>query len=321
MKCRIVAVALLLVMVGTTRSSAQAQPSATIDERIACTATGCFAGADIYEALHKIHQLGFQSVAVMPGPAEKPVKHSLGRLPTLNFYDADPATRQRMKRTLAVFKHISIHEAPNDLWQQCVDCAHALGAEIVTIHPRPPQRNQSIEAYLQDWTSQYHTMGDYAQKRGVKIGIENVGGPYDRYVKLIRAIKHPAVGATIDVGHCAFFDEIRSLGNNANRTAAFNAVIDRLIRDLAGSIVHFHVHNVRPYEQVDFSRIPNPYWKPGTLVDHRSIDEGEVDFNKVFAAVKAVGYRGGFEIELEEPDQEAKLLKSGKYLHERCKDQ
>jgi hypothetical protein len=64
------------------------------DERIVVSVTGCFASYELFHALNKMHEIGFQSVAVMP---QGLAKHSLGELPTLNFYEADEAQRERVK--------------------------------------------------------------------------------------------------------------------------------------------------------------------------------------------------------------------------------
>jgi sugar phosphate isomerase/epimerase len=125
---------------------------------------------------------------------------------------------------------------------------------------------------------------------------------------------HPAVGATIDIGHCAYFAEVACLPDPAQRAAILNEVIGQLVRDLGGQVYHFHVHNVRPYQEVDFSRVPYPYWKPGSLVDHRALAEGLIDFPRLFGVLRAVGYPGLFELELEEPDREATAVESGKFL-------
>jgi hypothetical protein len=64
------------------------------DERIVVSVTGCFASYELFHALNKMREIGFQSVAVMP---QGLAKHSLGELPTLNFCKADEAQRERLK--------------------------------------------------------------------------------------------------------------------------------------------------------------------------------------------------------------------------------
>jgi sugar phosphate isomerase/epimerase len=284
------------------------------DERIVINVTACFAGYELFEALRRAAELGFQSVAVMP---QGPAKHSLGELPTLNFYDADEAQRGCIKQAMSRFKRISIHQAWDDQWQKWVDCAQYIGAEIVTVHPSACKKEESFQQHLGRQVEFFRQVGDYARTKGIKIGVENVGGKYDDYVRLVKEFDHPEVGATIDVGHCAYFEEVVSIADMDARVRKLNEVLCQLMRDLGPKVYHFHIHNVQRYERVDFSRIPHPYWKFGSLVDHRCVPEGEIDFPRLFAVLKEIGYTGIFELELEEPEREDSAVRSGKYL-QRC---
>ncbi|MBI5821511.1 MAG: sugar phosphate isomerase/epimerase [Verrucomicrobia bacterium] len=281
------------------------------NERIAVNVTGCFAGREVYSALETARKLGFQSVAALPGG--KP-KHSLGELPTLGFYDADETGRQRIKKALSRFKHISIHQAWDNKWRDWIDCACYVGAEVVTIHAPLRKRAEPLDQYLETQARFCREVGDYAQRKGVRIGVENSAGCYDDYVRLMKAIKHPVMGATVDVGHCSFFDEVKSISDPNQRAVKLNDVIGQLVRDLGPRLCHFHLHNVRRQEQVDFSKMANRRWEPGSFVDHRCVPEGEIDFPRLFAAIKEVDYRGLFELELEELQMEEKAVRSAEYL-------
>jgi len=281
------------------------------DGRIVVNVTGCFAGREIFSALETAEKLGFQSVAALPSGNPK---HSLGELPTLGFYDADEAGRQRIKQALSRFKHISIHQAWDNRWRDWIDCAGYVGAEIVTIHPPLRKRSEPLDKYVEAQARFYSEVGDYARSKGVKIGLENTAGSYDDYVRLIRAIKHPVVGATVDVGHCSFFDEVKSIADSDQRARKLNDVIGQLVRDLGPRLFHFHVHNVRRQERMDFSKMTTRRWEPGSFVDHRCVPEGEIDFARLFAAIKEINYRGLFELELEEPQMEEKAVRSAEYL-------
>jgi len=281
------------------------------DERVVISVTGCFPGCDLFHSLQRARELGFQSVAVMP---QGPAKHSLGELPTLNFYEADEAQRERVKKAMSGFKRISIHQAWDNEWRKWIDCAKYLGGEIVTVHYRPRKEDEPWAEFWKTEGQRLREMGDYAQKNGIKIGVENAGGSYEDYVRLVKSLEHPAIGATIDVGHCAYFDEVKSVASIGERAKALKEVICRLVRELGERVLHFHIHNVRRYESVDFTRIPSPYWKPGSLVDHRCVPEGEIDFPRLFSVLKEIGYAGMFELELEEPDREEKALEPARYL-------
>jgi len=297
---------------GALRTEAAKETKAKFDERIAISATGCFAGYELFDALSNAYELGFQSVAVFPqGPAE----HSLGELPKLQFYNADDTHRGHIKEALHKFKHILIHQAWDDQWHRWIDCAEFVGAKIVTVHAGTRKPSEPQEQFLERRVRFLRPIVDHAQNKGIKIGVENEGGKYEDYVSLLHATPHPAVGATIDAGHCAYFDEVESIGNIDERVKRLNDVICRLVRELGERVCHFHIHNVRRYEAVDFTRIPDPYWKPGSLIDHRSVPGGEIDFPRLFVALKEIGYTGMFELELEEPDKEEKALESAQYLN------
>lgn len=282
------------------------------DERIVTMVTGCFANYDFFDALDRAYALGFRSVGLMPAVE---ARHSLGKLPTLDFRGADDAQRRRIKKAMSRFAHISIHQAWNDEWQEWFDCAEFLGAEIVTVHAGEPQSDEAPEQFLERRSKLLSQIGDYAGTKKIKVGVENVRGRYMDYVQLIREVDHPFVGATVDVGHCAYFDEVRSATDAGERADRVNEVLLQLVRDLGPKLYHLHVHNLRPYEAVDFSNIPHPYWHPGMLVDHRDVPSGVIDFPALFGVLKEIGYGGLYEIELEEPDKEAKLVHSAEYLN------
>ena len=144
-----------------------------------------------------------------------------------------------------------------------------------------------------------------------KIGVENEGGSYRLYLKLIKEVKHPAVGATLDLGHCAYFKEIVEL--KSEKVEALNNLILRLILELREDLVNLHVHNVAYRDSVDFTKIPYPYWT-GDLIDHRSLETGLIDYVKVCEALKDMGYKGFYVIELEEPEAEKKAIKTAEIL-------
>lgn len=281
------------------------------DERIVISVTGCFAGYGIFDALGKAKELGFQSVAVFP---DGQPKHSLGELPTLGFYNADDAWRKRIKEKLSSFKRSSIHQAWDSEWKKWIDCAEYFGSEIVTIHQPLRKNDESLERYLENQVHFYCQVADYAQSRGVRIGMENTYGAYEDYVRLVKAIDHPSVGATIDVGHCAYFEEVKSIGDIDKRVSILNDTICQLVNDLASKVYHLHVHNVQRSERMDFSRFPDRRSPPGSLIDHRCINEGEIDFQRMLSVLKEIGYYGMFELELEEPDKEQKAIASALYL-------
>lgn len=181
----------------------------------------------------------------------------------------------------------------------------------------PPACTKKLFATFEIVTEKYMRLGKEMPiiiKTLAKIGIENAEGKYNDYVDLIRSIKNPQIGATIDVGHCVYFEEIKTIQNLDKKAEKLNETILSLIKELEEEVYHFHLHNVRKFEDVDFSKIPHPYWKKGEIVDHRCVPEGLIDFREIFSLIKEIGYRELFDVELEEPEKEEKARKSGKYL-------
>ena len=256
------------------------------------------AGYELFDALSKARELGFQSVMSLPGGPN--TKHSLGEFPTLNFYEADEAYKQRVRIALRGFKHISIHQAWDTNWKLWIDCASYFGAEIVTVHSGLRETDQSLRQFCLQRSKYLREIGDYAKANDVKIGIENEGGDYEDYIQLLEAIDHTSVGATIDVGHCAYFNEIKSIVNLDDKAKALNDLLCRMVNRLGKNLYHFHLHNVCKTD-----------WR-----DHRSVTDGAIDFPKLFTTLKEIGYSGLFDIELEEPEREKKSIETGKYLTE-----
>ena len=143
-----------------------------------------------------------------------------------------------------------------------------------------------------------HKIGDFAESFGVKIGIENDGGTISSYLKLFEKIKHPCIGATLSVGHCAFFKEVLLIENLSEQIEILNRVIINLIQTLRRRIFLLHVHNVEFIS-----------WR-----DHRSLPNGVVNFLALINALMNIGYEGFFIIELEERECEEKAFESRGYL-------
>lgn len=273
------------------------------DERI-CMGVGV--GYDLFGVIKKVKELGFQGMVTLVGGEKH--SHSLGEFPTFNWYNLDKEEKRKIKQALKVFKNINLHQAWDERWKEWVDCAEYLEAKTLTIHA-------SIARKVF-----FPQMCDYIQGKDILIGIENEGGKYNDYVELIKSIENPQIGATVDVGHCAWFEEIRKIQNLDERAEKLNEIILSLIEELGTKVYHFHLHNVRKFEEVDFSKIPYPYWRKGDFVDHRCVPEGLIDFPKIFSLLRKVNYQGLFDIELEEPEIEEKAKKSGKYITELLKE-
>lgn len=62
------------------------------------------------------------------------------------------------------------------------------------------------------------------------------------------------------------------------------------------------------FDDIDFSKIPHPYWKKGDLVDHRCVAEGLINFPAIFSLLNEINCEVLFDIELEEPEKRGESL-------------
>tara|TARA_Y100001934_G_scaffold11661_1_gene14757 strand:+ start:6382 stop:7068 length:687 start_codon:yes stop_codon:yes gene_type:complete len=193
------------------------------------------------------------------------------KFPTLGFDKADAGQRAQTIELMKSLKHISIHETSGEEdYRPWIDAAAAVGAKVVTIHEKPG-------APIAGQVTRFRAAGDYTAKRGVRIGVENLRGPYDDYIKLVRAIKHPAVGCTIDTGHIAYLDEVRSIQDLENRQAAYNDHLEKMLRDVNDKLIHMHVHNIRPGRG---------------FIDHYADIKAPLDTPRLFRVLKELNYQG-----------------------------
>ena len=275
------------------------QEVAVFDERTAL-ALPSLAGYELFDALSKARDLGFRSVMGLPGGPR--TRHSLGEFPTFGLYGADGAHTARLRRALAGFRHISMHQAWDSDWEAWLHCATAVRAEVLTVHAGLPRDDPDREAAVTARGTAIRRIGACAGEMGIRVGVENEGGSREEYLALIDRVDHASVGATIDVGHCACFDAIKGIGDLDERVDALNALICDLVDALGDRLFHLHVHDVR-----------QDGWR-----DHRSVGRGIVDFGRLFRRLGGIGYSGLFDVELEEADREAAAAETGTRLTELC---
>jgi len=266
-----------------------------MDEQVSL-AMPSLAGFELFDALDKAEELGFAAVMSLPGGPR--TRHSQGEFPHLGYYDGDEAYREEVRDRLNPFTRLSIHQAWDDEWRAWIDCADYFRAEILTVHAHSRPDDIDLVEYVQGEGQRLRAIGDYAADKGIRIGVENVGGKRSDYQSLLAAVDHPVVGATIDVGHCAHFAEVKGIEDTGERVVALNNTILELARALDENLFHFHVHNVRRSD-----------W-----LDHRSLDQGVIDFPPLLEELAEGGYTGLFDMELEEPDKEGAARVSGEYL-------
>jgi sugar phosphate isomerase/epimerase len=172
-----------------------------------------------------------------------------------------------------------------------IRAAGALSLELVTVHCVPAGRIP-LDEYWGRLIPILRGLGEAAERAGTRIGIENTHFPTtpDEHVELLARVGHPRVGATVDLGHIAFWFKREGTaglpGDEARQR--YNERLLLLLDRLGDRVFHIHAHDVRAAD----------------LRDHRTIGTGIVDLGAVVARLAERGYGGLFELELEEEQPE-----------------
>jgi len=268
------------------------------------TALASLAGLSLHEAIDTARALGFEGIGLL---AADNARHSIGSLPGFWWDRMDRVGRYALRRALDGCR-LSVHAPFVDLpllsycphvrnlagrlVRDSFECAAFLGAETVTIHVQP-QPFVSLNGSWSEMLEMVRGLGDTARVLGVRIGIET-GYPPDvaDFARLIGAVDHPNVGATLDIGHVTIgYPHDRLDTGGVERT---NARITKLVKGLGTKILHAHIHDVRASD-----------WR-----DHRELGTGIHDMATICTALRSVGYAGLLEFELEETDTLGALARS-----------
>ncbi len=149
--------------------------------------------------------------------------------------------------------------------------AQRLGAPHITTEPGGPIEGEpQRESAMQTFVEMLGPVVDQAEREGVKLLIEPEPGllieNMAQWLDLRRRIASPMMGLNYDVGH--FYCVSEPLGET--------------IRQLGRQIAHVHIEDIA-----------------GTRVHHHLVPgDGAIDFDEVFAALRAAGYDGWVTVEL-----------------------
>lgn len=169
-----------------------------------------------------------------------------------------------------------------------VRAAGALNLETVTIHTGLHHHSISRNQFVRRLVAPLRLLGEAAAACGTRICVENWQFPADpdEHSGLLEAVDHPAVGATVDLGHIAYWYRRDGVTALRDRVAIeeYNARLLRLIDRLGDRIWHIHAHDVTP----------------APLTDHNPIGTGIIDYEAVLEHLGRIGFDGLFMIELRE---------------------
>lgn len=305
----------LAAALGLPAIAAGCRASARMDRLGASTA--CVAGVSLLEAIRRIDEVGFGTLEMI---AYTGASHSMGEIPGFDYHAAGESEREQIYAATRSFHHISAHmpfaglhllSSDADVRQtgieqirRAMDGLAFLEGSLAVVHPGWPEDGRS---FRDDWSlmlETFRSLGDYADDRGLKIGLETMQpNSVSDYTELISDVDHPAVGATIDTGHIRGATDIdlpTEARSTQEGTERFNDVLNRTTRLLGDDVLHVHLTDVRRSD-----------WR-----DHRTVGSGIIDFARFFDTLQRTGYTGLLVFELEETDQIGALTASKAHVEQ-----
>jgi len=173
--------------------------------------------------------------------------------------------------------------------RQVLSAVHAAGAlrlEAVTVHAGLRHDSIPEDEFMRRLVTVLRRLGDAAAEHGTTIGVENWRYPADpdEHDALLAVVDHPAVGATVDLGHIAYWYKRDGISSLAGKTAVdeYNARLLSLIERLGERIVHVHAHDVRQSD----------------IDDHHPVGDGIIDFDAAIGKLIEIGFDGLLLLEL-----------------------
>lgn len=169
-----------------------------------------------------------------------------------------------------------------------VRAAGALQLEVVTVHTGLRHDNIPTDEFMRRLVTNLRTLGDAAAEHGTMIGVENWRFPADpdEHDALLQAVDHPAVAATVDLGHIAYWYKRDGINRLADETAVaeYNARLLSLIDRLGERVIHVHAHDVLPAD----------------ISDHNPVGSGIIDFEAVVDKLEQIGFNGLLMLEVKD---------------------
>lgn len=154
--------------------------------------------------------------------------------------------------------------------ERCVDLAALLGAPVVTVWSGTGPDDLAAEEAMERLAGELRRLCVLADEAGVKIGFEPEPGMAveraDQWPEVRDRVGHPALGLTLDVGHC--------LATGEGDPAA-------ILRAHAADLLVLQLDDHRP-----------------GVHEHLAFGDGDVDFEALGQAVADVAFEGPLEVEL-----------------------
>ena len=246
-------------------------------------------GYDFFHAVELIRKLRFPAIEIHPMGE---IAATPGRFPGFEFDRLSDADKERMKAALRGFAHVTSHLPYTDLKtfssfgpirdfsrsrvEVALEGSAYFGSKLCVLHAEPAP----LEDTWNERLALYRRWGDLAKKHDMKIAIET-GFPASvkDFVRLIQAIDHSHVGATLDVGHQKAYAELTAKipadkKGSPEGVKTYNDTNVELVEKLGSKLFHLHIHDI----------------EPDTWAEHKPLVHGFVDYPRLIAALRRIGY-------------------------------
>ncbi|MBN1874358.1 MAG: sugar phosphate isomerase/epimerase [Anaerolineae bacterium] len=204
------------------------------------------------------------------------VEHNLILPQAHAFLSADVAAPDKEQREQDV-QHLLRH----------IEISYQLGVKNVVIHPGGRQMFTTRAERMRIMNCNVETfryLGDFAGKRGIHIGLENLmrrgACTPPEILELLAAIDHPAIGITLDTSHA--------------RVAKLD--LPAVVREFGPYLIATHISD-----------------NDGSGDQHLTPGGGDIDWLAVMAAFKEIPYQGTFNFEIpgeRHPDLALRAIKT-----------
>jgi sugar phosphate isomerase/epimerase len=262
-------------------------------------------GYGMMQSIRLLRKLGFSVIEIqaMGVPEAMP-----GKFPGFEFDRIPASERAAIREALKGLQRITCHLPYNGLeyFSSNAEIAAAavkrvdiaiegsayFGATMAVLHPKPGP-GYTYEQQRPVMVERFRRWGDLAQKNGLRIALET-GFPMSvpQFVSLVREVDHPAIGATLDVGHQARYAELAHIRPEdrakPESIRAYNDVNLRIVNELDSKLFHLHIHDI----------------VPSTWKEHVPLGTGFVDYPRLISALRRIGFSGSLILEIGAPPEE-----------------
>jgi sugar phosphate isomerase/epimerase len=257
-----------------------------------------FVNSTIQDAVEATERLGFDGIEViydLPhfGPDFEPeaihelkeliASHGLGVSVHATLWDLNPASHYPVLRNLSLIQV-----------KRSIDVCEILGGSVVVVHPGRcpvPEREEVLGRAVRWYREFIEECWRHASERGITLAPENIDGAHYPYSDVFQlkalAQDFEGLGITFDVGH-AYLAQRRQGAKAPEENMA------RQLREVGKYLAHLHLHDNK-----------------GTWDDHLPPGEGEINFEPIVEALRAVKYDGWVVVELWDPKNPDETARRG----------